>query len=280
MYLTMRGYVLSLAAAAGLGWGLTILPALERGADQRALPEGTKSLQAARAAIGGEARLREIRSLVLQGTITSGFNAVTGAASERQDAVEIRMRFPDYFLMVTDRWSSRRRSGFSGNTAIESVETRGTAWSSGDTNPAAVLRVERRRFAELALGLLAHIHTALPLRVESKPGTFRSLLVTGPDGFAATLDLDPATAMPASLRFWKMEVFPRAITAEEKRARFVPPLPPAEKVEVVVSFDDRRLVDGALLPFRIRRTARNVTLEDIRVRRFLVNPPAESVEGR
>jgi hypothetical protein len=55
-------------------------------------------------------------------------------------------------------------------------------------------------------------------------------------------------------------------------------MPPPESVEVTLTFEDRRMVDGFSLPFRIRQTARDVTFQDIRFETILVNPPLTAAE--
>jgi hypothetical protein len=45
-----------------------------------------------------------------------------------------------------------------------------------------------------------------------------------------------------------------------------------EDVEVVITFEDRRLVDGLMLPHRIVRTVKGVTWEDVRFDSIKVNP--------
>jgi hypothetical protein len=55
-------------------------------------------------------------------------------------------------------------------------------------------------------------------------------------------------------------------------------MPPPESVEVTLTFEDRRTVDGFSLPFRIRQTARGVTFQDIKFDSILVNPPLTAAE--
>jgi len=243
--------------------------------------QNSELLRRAREAMGGDACLRRVTSLILQGTVASGFDAGRGAPSQSEAAIELRMRPPDFFLRIESHPQLRSRKGFKGTVPINSVTPVGdTVVGTDNARPDLLLKLQRRKFAELALGLLAETQTAMPLRVERGGNGARSLKISGPDGFSATLDFDPTTGLPASLRFRQLEVFPRPITADERRNRVVPPLPAPEDVEVAIIFDERRPVDRLLLPFRVRRIARGMTLEEIRVQRYILNPAPERLESK
>ena len=272
---TLVGVAAAIVAVAGVGLCAFCSP-------EDGLERARTLLKRAREAIGGEEAIRRVRLLVIKGTMTAGFDAVTGQPLSRPHTVELRIAPPDRYLQIEREPLLTRQSGFSGDVLLNSVTSTGDMRSGGHFPVDRVMKIERMRFAQLALGILADLATVFPLTPMPSNNAVRasSVRVSGPDAFFGILDLDEGSGAPASLRFRSDLVFPRPITREERLAGIVPPLPAAEPTDIVMSFEDRRDVGGLRLPFRIRRTARGMTFEDIRVERVSVNPPLGFLEKR
>jgi hypothetical protein len=210
---------------------------------------------------------------VLKGTVVSGFNGVTGAPSETPISLEIRILLPRGYLRIEQDSAILRRSGFFGTTLLNQWKPLVPNAQVSTSFSAEQINIEQRACAQLVLGMLAETATAFPLEVGQDPQpSEHSVRLDGPGGSTVIMDLDETSHLPLRVRFESAVRFPRAITAEEKRAGVVPPPPKPENAEVVLAFQNRRLVDGVALASEVVRTARDIRFERMRFDSIVVNP--------
>jgi hypothetical protein len=100
--------------------------------------------------------------------------------------------------------------------------------------------------------------------------------VRGRDGFTASLVVSPTTRVPERvvtkerIKVYEPGLFIKSGPGGPSGGVTRYDGPP---VEVTTSFEDRRMVDGLRLPYRVRVSASGVVLSEIRIDRFEVNPP-------
>jgi hypothetical protein len=91
--------------------------------------------------------------------------------------------------------------------------------------------------------------------------------------------IDPSTHRPLMLRYVGLQLLPRGATSTTPS----PPLPAAPGSALALSalrtpelttwyLSDHRVVDGLRLPHRITKEAAGVTLEDLHIESFKINP--------
>ncbi|HEX8148923.1 MAG TPA: hypothetical protein VF591_17195 [Pyrinomonadaceae bacterium] len=259
-------------------------------------------LKQARAALGGEGKLRGVQALSLKGK----FRRVMG---ERETAGEREFEFqlPDKFV---------KSESFTPGGSTVSINTSQTlngaeSWSSGrggmifmrgdgkeptpeEKERAAKMAAQRLR-AEMArylLALLAAPPADFPLEftyageATADDGSADVIDATGPDGFAARLFLDKQTHLPLMLSYRAPR--PRVFTmtmqggkggkspeetakeAQEKLKADAAARP--EEVEMQWRFSEYREVGGLQLPHRITSGADGETTDEFEIKSYVVNP--------
>lgn len=158
-------------------------------------------LKAARTALGGEARIAAIKSIVIKGdgTLANQMYGRAEAAKAQSWAapVEYRILFPDNYLHATlmaGRWPFR--TGFSGTEMISEIDLPGGAKverGKGDSIDKA-----RADLARFALVMLLRTDTAMPLVLRSSSGSTLEFSGLGP--LPCFVDLDGETHLPIRLR--------------------------------------------------------------------------------
>lgn len=195
----------------------------------------------ARSAVLHDRPLRDLRSFVFKGRLRI---PTESAADTRDGTVEIMILLPDRYLRVDVIDGVARRSGFAGALAL------------GD----GTLADERAQFARFMLGALAYAPPEPPLRLqstgESAFADTEAVDVTGP-AFSARLVFDAASHLPMRIVFFG-----------------------ERQVSVVVSFANRRTVDGIELPFRVTTQTPDRVLETLMFDDIAVNPPLRDEEFR
>jgi hypothetical protein len=254
-------------------------------ADQSS-PASSAVLAAAREAIGmraGGAPLRSIRTegtrMTTQAVITDQRAGVYRSAN-REHPLALEIMPPDRYVRTATNGSVRREGLERGRTILESreLDPADSPWEHREPYP-SFLEVTRLEFARLALALFG--------RADVIPGaTLRDLgphrvNVEAPNGtrpLVVTLDLDPATGLPARLS-WRSRARvhpPNAILGKIADsgggASRVDPgdLP---EIEVAMTFSDHRLVSGFRLPFRVTTSATGVVLTELRFNTLEANRP-------
>lgn len=219
------------------------------------------ALASVREALGG-AHVAEVKSLLLQGE-SQALNLANSQMSP-PTLLEIRVLLPEHYLRIDMTQTIERRAGFSGETVLNAIKPlKPDVNVSGSWGPEQI-KTERYTIARLILGLLARTDMLQGLRPAA--ANANSIAFEAPDGFAATLELDPSTRVPVRLRYRSF-------------VRFPPPAgqpimgpPPGTDADVTIAFSERRAVGGVLLPHRITTTAREFTLSDLRFHKIVVNP--------
>jgi len=184
-----------------------------------------------RAAIAHGATPRALHSLRLKGRLR-----VAVGDDDVDGRTEITIQLPDRFLRVDVVGSSERRWGFAGSKPL---------------SPATDLRLAHAELTRLMLGAAVYAMPDQKLAVRSTgQDAFEDTAAVDVDGpsFAARFVVDAASFVPMRLVYFG-----------ERR------------VSTVVSFADRRRVEGFALPFRVStRTAQRV-LETLMFDEVVVN---------
>jgi hypothetical protein len=199
------------------------------------------TIERARAAVVHRGTLADVRSLILKGRL----RVPTETAEPRDGAVAIKILLPDRYLRVDTLEGVERRMGIAGSNVL---------------TPDGSAAEERARFARVLLGMLAYAPPDAKLRVqstgESAFADTEAVDLTGP-AFTARLVLDAATHVPMRIVFFG-----------------------DRQVSTVVSFANRRTVDGLELPFRVTTQTPDRVLETLMFDEVLVNPPLAEDEFR
>lgn len=279
---------------------LSLLLALLIAANNTATEGGTgmdraeELLHQARAALGGEARIKAALSFSVSGTLRR--------VTENQDqSGEIKLDFllPDKFkktetmnlvagieltLVTTlngDQAWKDSKSSSPGNAQV-------TIMRPGAQGQQRVLpREVRAEFARHVLTLLLIPPASFPMRfsyvgeAEAPDGRADVIEARGADGFAAQLFLDKRTHLPLMLSY--RGVVGRMSTTRasggsradiDKLVKEAQANAPRQEAEIQLHFSDYRIVDGILLPHHITRAANGKTIEEWQITKFKLNPQA------
>lgn len=274
-----------------------------RGAVQKA----EELLAQVTAALGGNAKLTDLKSLSAEGT----FRRVMSGDQEMSGELELSFLFPDRFQRVD------RLEGPRGMPALGMAMTLngGESWRGpiggggggmfqmrgpgpdGQASPEMLTRNAREEYWRTLLGMLptasalsalqfAHAGTA-----ESPDGVADVVDVTGPDGFATRLFVDSSTHLPLMLTYKgfdprvgmrMMRVGPGGRgqrpqsreeaeqRMEEARKRFETEGPPPQ-VEISWYFADRQAEGGIQLPRRMSRSVGGQVFEEWHIDKYKCN---------
>jgi len=265
-------------------------------------------LRLARAAVGGEERLRGVQSLTIKGK----FRRVV-QEREMSGEREFDLLLPDRFM----RTESLVLPGMATSVSSTRAVSGGQFWTSGGGRPGGMMivmrgdggepspeqkaraeqeqaRQMRAEMARYVLALLLGAPADFPLRFNyageatADDGSADVIDATGPEGFSARLFLDKQTHLPLMLTYRapKPRVFtmtmrpgdghkgksPEELVKEaEDRAKAEAPAKPEED-EMQLRFEDYRESGGLLLPHRITSGADGETTEEFEVRSYALNP--------
>lgn len=291
--------VLAVVLAALLGVSGITLRLEDNGTDNsraRAL------IEQARAALGGEAKLKAVESL----SATASFRQIPEAEAPEVDGeVELSFLLPDKF-MKTEVSSIgggiaelTRITGFNGDQLFTDARSTGSGRvmvrTPGVDNPQAQANQLRQARAEAARYLIAWLLTAPEKssvefsyagEAEADNTTADILEARGPEGFNAQLFIDKKTHRPLMLSY--RAVVPRMVMRtrqgtqasrdELERGAREPQAaaPPPQESDVHLYFSDYRDVDGIMLPHRITRSVDGRTSEEWEMKRYKINPPLKA----
>lgn len=295
------GRCLFVLALALTGWGHT--PAETRPAASRA----EEVLAKARAALGGEEKLRSVQGLTIKGK----YRRVIG---ERDTSGENEIDFllPDKFM----RTESFVLGGF-GTSVTNTRALNGTEfWTDGGGRRGGNMlvlrgdgreltkeemeeaqkrqaRMMRSEMARLVLALLLTQPADFPLQfayageATADDGSAEVIDATGPDGFAARLFIDKRTHLPLMLtyrapkpRVMMMTVMggpgsgkkPEELEKEAREKLKEQAAAPPEEVEMQWRFSDYREAGGLKLPHSISMGFDGETNEEWEIKSYAVNP--------
>jgi hypothetical protein len=240
-------------------------------------------LAEARAAIGigaGDAGPRSLRMTGTRWTSQVVGSDRTGVMRvlEQEHPLQILCVLSDGYLEIARHELFETRRGFRRDRSILQTMPLAPDVQTSTGSPPIDLAPFRRSLARLAAGMLARVDT-LPGLVVTAAGPNAVRLDDGmnadPRALAATLEIDPATKLPARL-VWRARtrvLQPGAILGNASGAMGAGPVgPDAPEETLTMAFGDRRDVDGYRLPFRITLSTRGITLEEMRFDRIDVNP--------
>ena len=261
-------------------------------AAQTAAPDPNAVLAAARAALGGDARIAAVKTLTATGRTRQvrGDNLVP---IEFQVSIE----FPNKYLRkdeVPAQESGPTSTGFNDDTLLELPTPAPPAGRPGGPPPptpeqlaagrAARLGVVKQDFARLMLGLFASSYSGYPLtftyagQAEAPQGMADVLEGKG-ENLTLRLFVLRDTHLPVMVT-WTGPApgrgrgpSPPAPPAGAPPAAGTPPVAPPENR---LFFADYREVDGLKFPFRLRRALGADTIEETTFDRFRINPKIDA----
>jgi hypothetical protein len=204
-------------------------------------PTARDRLERARTAVLGGRALDDLRSLVLKGRLRVGVSRDQAVDGQ----VEIRVLLPDRYLRVDTINGAERRSGFAG---------RGLLTAKGE------LSAERANFVRLMLGLAAYVPVDPQLTFES----------TGEAAFADTVAIDViGPAFAARVVFDGPSHIPLRLVYDSRNG-----------AGTVMSFANRRDVDGVALPSRVTTLVADRVLETLMFDEMHVNADLRASDFR
>ena len=262
-----------LVCVVGIVWVAVLIVQVEQ--RPRAVTQVQESpIARAQRALGGEQRIVAVSSLAMSGVRTNGTTS----------NVEYLAVFPEQFVRVevNERAGYKLHTGFNRLTPIldrRPIEkANDTLPSASSTPPADHVDRQRVGLTQLLIGMFADSKRVLDVSYRAENAT--AITVTGPSNFSGTLDLDEATGLPIRFRYMgEVHVPQLAATPDSKERRRTMEFA-SRKGEITLTFEDRREVDGVLVPHRIRRTIPGQTLEDVRFDRIALNAKLDAASFR
>jgi hypothetical protein len=256
-------------------------------------------LTQARAKLGGEARLQEVRGL----SVVAHSERLMREPQEHvlSGDVELHFLLPDKFLKES---TTAPPGGMGGVTMIEAlngeqewndVKSNGPGMMifrrADETNElkASFLRERRAEMTRYLLSLLLTPPAGLAIewsyagKAEDSDGGRADVLdARGPDGFAARLFLDEESHLPLALSYQTklmvmisapMSAVPAGKTRPAPPSDLPPDLPEGKEVEAQIRFAEYQSVNGIMLPHRISYATGGEVDEVWEKIRYTVNPP-------
>jgi hypothetical protein len=264
----------------------------------------------ARAALGGDAKLKSIQTL----STTAKFRKII-AKDQPEISGELQLDFllPDKYIVTEvsnlpmGDAQITRINGFNGDQAFRDVRTSGGGniyirMGNGPNNQqtqAAQLRAVRAEFARYVIGWLLAAPPTQTVdfsyggEAQAEEGRADVIDVKGADDFAMRLFLDKETHRPLMLTYRGTqpgmimnmqtasagsheEAEKLAKEAQEKARKELESQPPAKTVEIQMYLSDYRSVGGILLPHHITRAVNGEVNEEWDVTKFKINPPLKA----
>jgi hypothetical protein len=189
-------------------------------------------LERARTSVLGARAPGDLRSLLLKGRLRKGITRDRAV----DGTVEVRVLLPDRYLRVDTIDGAVHRSGFAGQTLL---------------TPKGDVIVEHASFTRLMLGLVAFVPSDPKLTFES----------TGESAFADTVAIDvTGPAFSARMVFDVSSHVPLRLVFDSRQG-----------AGTVMSFANRREVDGIALPSRVTTIVADRVLETLMFDEMQVN---------
>jgi hypothetical protein len=238
-------------------------------------------LAAARAALGGDARIAGVKTFIATGRTRQlqGENLIP-------IEFEIQAELPDRFARRDEfpaQDNGPATTGFNGDALVQIPPAPSPPARVGapPATPAPQEAARRGRveaakqdFARLMLGMFASSYSSFPVtfayegQAEAPQGKADVIDVTGPASFRARLFISSESHLPIMLT-WQAPAPPARRGGPSPGAPSGVASPPP--VEQRMYFADYRQVDGLQLPFRIRRAVDTATIEETTFDRFRIN---------
>ena len=213
-----------------------------------------------RNAIGGEAAVMNVTSLVMKGIV----RVSAGDDGPPERTIEMRVLLPDQYVRIETAPGWAKRSGFSGKTLLTEIQVNGQAERPPANMWAGLLRGERGRLARLLLGFGSMVTPEVWLTLK-QPGGVTELGSAFESG--RTTNVSSAKVLEASARdnfaartFYDATGVPLRVEYEANRRK------------VLTAFSDRKKVGTLMLPHTIVTTLDGMPLEEIRLTEIAINP--------
>lgn len=213
-----------------------------------------------RNAIGGEAAVMNVASLVMKGTA----RVSAGDDGPPERAIEIRAMLPDQYIRIETAGAWTKITGFSGKKLLTEIRTNGASERPPAQMTAGLLRAERQRFARLLLGAGSFATPEVWLTIRQPMGVTElgTAYQTGRTTNAAIGRVLEATAKDNFMAraFYDAAGLPLRVEYEANRRK------------ISSAFSDRRKVGTLSLPHVITTTLDGMPLEEIKFTEIVLNP--------
>jgi hypothetical protein len=283
--------------------------ALANSSDDKAAAQSARAQELigqARAALGGEAKIKSVQSLTASGKLRQVMRS-DDTDNQIEGEIELNFLLPDKYLrtdttpLPVGDGEVRRTSGINGDQTFRDAQATGGGMvmirpmSDDPKARAGQLRMMREELARHLLVWLLTSPANFPVEfsyageAESKDGKADALDIKGPEGFNARLFLDKQTHIPLMLSYRAPQPRAAMITRsmqgshEDLEARKKEAQEQAERQaanpelsEIQVYFSDYRAEDGILLPHRITRSVNGDFSEEWELKKFKINPPLKA----
>ena len=269
-------------------------------------PEASRAeevLRQARAAIGGEAKLRGVEGLSIKGKFRRVIQE-RELAGER----ELDLLLPDKYMRTESLVMPGMGTSVTNSRAVSGADF----WASGggrggvimmrsdgkEVTPEQKERAEKEQARQLRTEMARYVLALLLTPSESFPlqftyageataddGSADVIDASGPEGFSARLFIDKTTHLPLMLSYRapKPRVVmmsmqqghgksPEQLTKEAQEKMKTEAEPKPEEVEMQVRFSEHREAGGLLLPHRITVASDGETTEEWEVKGYTLNP--------
>jgi hypothetical protein len=287
--------------ALGLTMALLLMAAtaLARGGDDKA----QELMAQARAALGGEAKLKGVQSLTASGKARMVVKTDDGE-EQVESELELNYLLPDKYMksetssMGDGLVEITRISGINGDQVFRDARSTGGGMVMIRNAPddpkqrAAMVKSAREDFARQLLVWLLATPDAFPVEftyageAEIPAGKADAVDVKGPDGFAARLFLDKGSHRPALLSYRgpsptggmimrRVEGNPEDMEKHKKEAEQMTRQAP-EMADIQIFFADYRDEGGVTLPHRLTRSVNGQLFEEWELTKFKINPPLKA----
>lgn len=242
-------------------------------------------LAAARTALGGDAALAAVKTIVASGRTRQirGNNTVPIEFEIVCQLPDACVRREEYPAQNTDPSTM----GFHGDTLILSAGTQPPPGALPAPARLAPVQIVKQEFVRLLVGVFAGSVTTYPLtfsyaaEADAPEGKADVINVVGPSGFAPRLVIQRDTQLPVML-MWQAAGAPGPIGPAGPPRPAVPPAPPSQAsapgagggapaVEHRLYYADYRTVSGIKWPFRLRRAIAGSTTEETTFDRVRLN---------
>lgn len=285
----------TLAVALVLTLAVLVNAAPNTGADARA----EETLKQARAALGGEEKVRSVQSLTALGKFRRTFGE-----RETSGEREVSFQLPDKYISTDTFAVGGLNTAVTSSKVLDgeraSMAGRGQMIVMGgpsvseEQKQAMYRRTFRTEWARLLVGLLLTSPQSFPVEfkyageAEAEDGRADVLDATGPDNFAARLFLDKQTHLPLMLTYKTQmrrvvggpggggTVQMRHGMSQAETDKMVKEMAdkagPAQEVEQQIRFSEYRRVGGLMLPHRISQGEDGQVREEWEVTKYEVNP--------
>ena len=266
-------------------------------------PTPDELLAKARKALGGEAKLAEVKSLVATGTFRRNLvDAMSKEPNIMSGEYEISILLPDKFLKEE---TIALPNGDSGPTLLEALNGE-KMWNDTRSQGPGMIFIRnaggdaaartqglRAQFARYLLAWMLSAPANFQLQftyageAEAPDGRADAIDAKGPDNFAARLFLDKESHMPLMLAYrsaGRMSMTRRVMGGGEtppdphelqKQIEKSPVAKPHE-VDYQLHLSDYRKVNGIQLPFHLSWTSEGAVTEEFEAKKYVINSPLKA----